>query len=127
MSNDVDYCLDEFSRLFKSVIDFVAPVCEIRVKQRSNPWMNSHILAGIRERDKLLSQFKRNKDSSLYDAYCKVRNSVQRDIKRAKANYFLNKVKQSSGNSDKLWRLLKSLGYSSSCSTSKIVLEDNGS
>ena len=68
--------------------------------------MNSHILAGIRERDKLLSQFKRNKDSSLYDAYCKVRNSVQRDIKRAKANYFLNKVKQSSGNSDKLWRLL---------------------
>ena len=32
ISNDVDYCLDEFSRLFRSVIDFVALVCDIRVK-----------------------------------------------------------------------------------------------
>ena len=63
--------------------------------------MNSHILAGIRERDKLLSQFKRNKDSSVHEAYCKVQNSAQRDIKRPKANYFENKVKQSIGNSDK--------------------------
>ena len=55
--------------------------------------MNSHILAGIRERDKLLSQFKRNKDSSVHEAYCKVQNSAQRDIKRPKANYFENKVK----------------------------------
>ena len=32
ISNDVDYCLDEFSCLFRSVIDFVALVCDIRVK-----------------------------------------------------------------------------------------------
>ena len=100
---------------------------EIRVRQQPNPWMNSHILAGIRRRDKLLARFKRNRnDSSLYKAYCKVRNQVQRDIKTAKANFFMGKINQSEGDSGKLWGLLKSLGYSDSNVSSRIVLEEDG-
>ena len=96
LSTDVEHCLGEFSRLFKGAINAVAPFREIRIRHRESPWMNSHIMAGIRQRDKLLSQFKRNKgDQSLYKEFCKVRNSVQRDIKRAKADYFMNKVEQS--------------------------------
>ena len=66
-SDNVDFCLDEFSRLFRGVIDKVAPFREIRIKQRTNPWMNSQILAKIRKRDELLSKFKRDRnDSVLY-------------------------------------------------------------
>ena len=93
----------------------------------ASPWMSSDILAGIRKRDDLLSRFKRNKaDVSLYQDYCKVRNSVQRDIKLAKSNFFLGKVKQSEGDSGKLWGLLKSLGYSSGNRSQRVVLEEGG-
>ena len=46
-SADIDFCLLEFNRLFCSVIDTVAPLREIRVRNKLNPWMNSHIFSGI--------------------------------------------------------------------------------
>ena len=128
-STDVNYCLSEFSRLFKSVIDIVAPYKEVRVRGKPNPWMNSEILASIKKRNDLLSRFKRDKNNeSLYKDYCKVRNAVQRDIKLAKENFFKQGVVKNRGDSGKLWNHLKSLGYSkkTSYSSSNIVLEDKG-
>ena len=49
LSSDVNVCLSEFSCLFGSVTDKVAPFREVRVRKKSNPWMNPHILAGIRK------------------------------------------------------------------------------
>ena len=46
-SVDVNFCLSEFSRLFKSAIDVVAPYKDVRVRNKPNPWMNSEILASI--------------------------------------------------------------------------------
>ena len=56
----------------------------------------------------------------------RVRNQVQRDIKMAKADFFLGKIRQSEGNSNKLWGLLKSLGCSDGNTSSQIVLERDG-
>ena len=61
-STDVNYCLSEFSRLFKSVIDIVA-LKEVRVRSKPNPWMNSEILASIKKRNDFLSRFKRDKNN----------------------------------------------------------------
>ena len=55
-STDVNYCLSEFSRLLKSVIDIVA-LKEVRVRSKPNPWMNLEILASIKKRSDLLSRF----------------------------------------------------------------------
>ena len=130
LSVDVDFCLSEFLRLFTTAIDKVAPFHEVRVRKRPNPWMNSTILAAIRKRDSLFRRFKRDRENvSLYREYCKVRNAVQRDIKRAKEDFFKQKVERSKGNSAKLWGHLKSLGggKKASASPSQIVLDDHGS
>ena len=72
-SSDVNFCVTEFSKLFKMALDKVAPFREIRVRSNPNPWMNGIILAGIRERDKLFSRFKRNRgDAELHKPYCQV-------------------------------------------------------
>ena len=128
MSTDVNYCLNEFIRLFNAAVDVVAPFKEVRVRKDSNPWMNATILSGIKERDRLLSRFRKDRnDVSLYSDYCKIRNRVQRDVKMAKENYFKRKVEQNRGNSGKLWSQLKSLGYSNkNGSASKIILEEDG-
>jgi retron-type reverse transcriptase len=129
-SSDVNNCLSEFANLFRAAVDKVAPKRDVRVKQKSEPWISSHIISGIKERDRLLGKFKKDRNNvSLYRDYCRMRNLVQRDIKLAKRNFFQNKVEQNRGDSGKLWDHLKSLGYSDKCSggkNSNIVLEENG-
>ena len=126
---DVDSCLSEFSRIFLSVVELVAPLKEVRVRAKSNPWMNSHILAEIRRRDSLLARYRKDRGNvALYKEFCKARNAVQRDIKLAKQTYFKNGVEKFKGNSSKLWRHLQSLGYckKAASSSSSVALEMNG-
>ena len=91
--------------------------------------MNTDILSRINQRDKLLSQYKKDCNNvSLFREFSKLRNAIQRDIKMAKQQYFNHKVEQNRGNSGKLWQQLKSLGYSNkgSDNSTSIVLEDDG-
>ena len=127
-SADVNFCLAEFSRLFRMAIDSVAPLREVRVRSKKNPWMNAHILSSIRHRDKLFSRFKKDRSNALlYKEYCQARNKVQRDIKLAKETFFKNGVERNRGNSGKLWDHLKSLGFSKKAfNSSAIVLEQDG-
>ena len=61
-------CLDNevawgsFKDSFHSVLDIVAPLKEVRLKQRTEPWMNSDILQNIRHRDETLNKFRKSKD-----------------------------------------------------------------
>jgi hypothetical protein len=121
---NVDEAWTKFKNLLITVIDSIAPVKQVRIKQRSEPWLTSSILLLIKERDKLLSTFKKNRqDPDLYKMYCKVRNQVQRDVKKAKSGYFLNKIEENKNNPKKLWQCLKDLGYSTKVKDcAKIVL-----
>lgn len=44
--------LGPFLKIFTNILDTLAPVVEIRVKQRTEPFMTSYILGLIRDRDK---------------------------------------------------------------------------
>ena len=110
-------------------VDVIAPTRDVRVKQNENPWMNSDILARIKRRDTLLSQYRKDRSNGvLHREFCKIRNAIQRDIKLAKQRYFEQKVDQNKGDSGKLWQQLKSLGYSDKHNkgASKIVIEEDG-
>ena len=81
----------------------VAPVKEIRLKTKAEPWMNSEILELIHERDVLLQNFKKNKNEDVYRIFCKLRNKVQskiekvprgRMVKMAKSEYIAEQVQE---------------------------------
>ena len=111
-----------------SVIDSLAPLKQVRLKQRSDPWMTNDILSQIKHRDNLLLKFKSDRTQKhLYSEYCKVRNKIQRDIRHAKSNYFTNCIDENKNNSKKLWQTLKDLGYSSKVKgAANIVLSIKG-
>lgn len=111
--SDVDRAWCEFKNVFSSIIDQISPIKEVRLKIRTEPWMNSEILDLIRLRDQLLHQFKREQKQDLYSDYCKMRNKVQREVKKAKSNYFQVKIEENKNYPKKLWEHLKALGYSS--------------
>ena len=53
MCFDVEMSWDSFKTILHSVLDSVAPVKEVKLKQRTEPWMNSESLQNIRYRMKL--------------------------------------------------------------------------
>ena len=104
---DVEMAWDSFKDIFHSVLDIVAPLKEVRLKQRTEPWMNSDILQNIRHRDETLNKFRKSEDPDLYKEYCKLRNMVQRETRISKRDYLANKIEENVGNSKKLWNQLK--------------------
>ncbi len=78
-----------FKTIITEVMDEVAPVKEIRIKNRTDPWINNEILHQIEYRDQLLKRLTRHKNYiELRQEYNRARNKVARDIKFAKAEYF---------------------------------------
>ena len=59
MCFDVEMAWDSFKTIFHSVLDSVAPVKEVKLKQRTEPCMNSKILQNIRFRDETLNKFEK--------------------------------------------------------------------
>ena len=91
----------------------MAPLKTVRVKQRSEPWVTGEILEFIRNRTKIFRKFKRTKESSLYNKYVELRNKVQALKNKAKAEYYIQKVKDNKNKPRNLCQILKSLGTSS--------------
>ena len=107
------------------VIDKVAPVKKVRLKQRSEPWITHEILKLIKERDKLLLEFKRSNQKSSYKQFCEIRNLIQNKVKKAKNYFHKDKVEECEGSSSQFSKTLKSIGLSRGTpGSSKICLSE---
>ena len=96
-----------FSQMFKNVIDEVAPLKEVRLKQRNQVWFNREVREMIRLRNQAYSKFKQSKNNDDYLEFKKIRNLTQRKIQICKRDYILNQLDENKGCSKKLWHNLK--------------------
>ena len=93
--NDVNVAWSNFKEIFIQILDEIAPIRHIRIKTRTEPWMNSEILELIRERDKFLKLANKNKNNKdLRLKFNSLRNKVQSEIKKAKSVYLKNKIEE---------------------------------
>ena len=58
---DINAAYSHFMEVITSIIDEIAPLKEIRIRNNTQEWIDEEVLEGIRIRDKLLSKFKRKK------------------------------------------------------------------
>ena len=98
------------NRQLSTVIDSMAPMKEIRVKNNSKEWFDEEILEEIIQRDKLFAKFKKTRKISDNQNYKTARNKVQYLIKRKQKNFVVEKLNQNIGKPKELWKSLKSLG-----------------
>ena len=103
MSENVDEAWEIFKLHFLSELDLLAPLKEVRIKQRTKPWINSDILDLIRNRDNSLTKFRRSKIEHGYNQYLFFRNQVNYKKVEAKADYFVNVVNDNKNQPNKLW------------------------
>ena len=126
-STCADTAWSNFQSLLINIIDKIAPRKTVRMKQRTEPWMTATLLDKIRSRDKMIRLIKNGDQNVSFTDFATLRNSIQRDIKKAKTEFFKNKLDENMREPKKLWHYLGKLGYSSKTSSkSKIVLDIDG-
>jgi len=107
------------------IINNIAPMKEICIKNNTAEWFDEEILEGIRARDKLFSNFKKSKSNVDNKNYNKARNQLQELIKRKKRNFVSQKLTENISKPRKLWKSLQMLGLSNkNRSPSNICLGD---
>ena len=60
-------------------------------------------------KNNLFKQLHKKFDTNVFERYKKQRNTLNREIKRAKANYYKDLIDHSSGNSKTLWKIISEL------------------
>ena len=78
-----------------------APIKCVRVKNRLNPWMSKDITDAMYKRDYL--KRKANNDETLFQMYREQRNTVTKEIRKAKSEYFATVSHKYRNNPKKLW------------------------
>jgi len=107
---DVNEAWCSFSNMFKNVIEEVAPLKEVRLKQRNQLWFNGEVREMIRLRNQAHLKFRQTKNNDDYLEFKRIRNLTQRKIQSYKRNYVLNQLEENQSCSKKLWCNLKQLG-----------------
>ena len=85
----------------------MAPIRQVKVKQRSSPWFSHEILESIQARNKAYKTFKNSQeqhDSVLYKHH---RNEAQSRMDEAKRGYFAEKIIENKNDPKKLWKSLR--------------------
>ena len=91
-----------FKSRFQTIVDSLAPLKEIRIKQSTAPWVTAEIIHKRSERNKALRKFKTTNYECWHNVYLHLRNEVQYKTKAAKANYYEAQVEENKNKPTKL-------------------------
>ena len=79
-------------------------------KRSSLPWINENVIQMMRERgDRALQTSLKSKRITDRHIFTALRNKVTREFRKAKANYFLEIIVNSKGDSKQIWQQIKKL------------------
>ena len=92
---------------FLEICNEVAPIKEIRVKKRVNPWMTPEIVKLIYKRDYLKHKFDVSKSPQILDEYRVIRNNITQMVRENKRRYYNDVTEKYKGNSKELWKELQ--------------------
>ena len=99
---------DAFIAKLTEVIDKLAPIKEVRIKNNTQEWFDDEVHSAIQNRDKRFSVFKRTRLCGDKLAFKRTQNYVQSLIKKKKKQFMKNKLDENIGKPKELWKTLKS-------------------
>ena len=88
--------------IFMSVVNNFSPIKEVRIKQRTEPWVNAGILQSINDRDRAFKAFEGYKSEQNFATFKDLRNKTRTLIYHAKKIFFQSKLETSNKDSKSL-------------------------
>ena len=129
-----DYAITNPEELWEYILSEITtdlntycPIRNFKIKNYRPDWITDQLIESIKDRDYYYVKAKRTGKEDDWNIAKHLRNTTNKQIQQAKANYVLNKLQQYKGDCVKFWKQLKSI-YPSSKSTNraKVTLENNG-
>ena len=96
----------QWKSAFFNICNKHAPIKNIRVKDRNNPWVTQDILQLMYRRDKAHSKAKKSSDTTTWGEYRYLRNLVVSELRRSEQAYFTSEIDKHKGKSS-MWKPLK--------------------
>ena len=106
---DINDAFSYFTKKVTSVIDEVARLRKIQVKNNSLDWFDAEINEGIERQDKSFAKFKKSRVHRDNENCKKAFHKVQHLIKNKEKTYVVGKLNKNIGKPKELWKSLKSL------------------
>ena len=103
---------DKFEEVLHIVVNKFAPLKKASRKEKKlsqKPWVSRELLNLIKQKNKLFKELHKKFDGDIFQKYKKQRNALNREIKRAKENYYKDLIDDSKGNSSTLWKIIGEL------------------
>lgn len=106
LANDnPNIAVNTFIEKFKEVYDHNFPRITHRPSKKiRKPWITRDLLHQINEKNVMYNAFLVSRDPQLLSTFKKFRNRLNKDIQKARQNYFHNIFMQSAGNSASTWK-----------------------
>lgn len=92
----------------------------------SLPWLSDDIKQLMKDRDNALKKAIKSKLSCERQKFASLRNRVIRQLRKAKADFFITIIKNCHGNSKATWDQINKLTGKTSSSNNSIQLKNNG-
>ena len=104
-----EIALQYFKSLLLDIINKHAPLRKHKIKGRDNPWFSEQLSELIHERDLAWATARKSKNKSDWQHFRYLRNKCVSQIRKAKADFYVNEICDSTNNPSKFWKMIKSL------------------
>lgn len=94
----------------KNTIDDFARKAKTKKRQKNSlPWFNTDVWRLMKQRDHALKQALKSKLEHDKRTFVMLRNKVIKELRKAKANFFINIIGEARGNAKLIWKQIKKL------------------
>ena len=117
ITNDPNEMWDEWKHIFLTVADRHAAPITKKVRSEYAPWITSEIKNMMHRRDFLKRKAVKTGSKQFHDAFTKVRNELNKLIKRTKTDYFTNTINNCDNKPKQMWKTINKLTNKNSKTT----------
>ena len=124
--SDADTALELLSNSLTQILDMMAPIRTIQIRENYAPWLSSETKIKMAERDNAKKIASETNCEEHWILYRRLRNTVNRVLRKEKHNWQKDKLKKFEEDSDckQIWRSVKScLNWTTSGTPSQLFYE----
>ena len=104
LNGDVDPAVEMWNTLFTDVANRHAPIKKNRIKGAKTPWMTSDLKNAMRDRDFHHAKAIKTNSKCHWEMYKKMKNFMNKEVKKCKAEYYSDLINKNKGNPSELWK-----------------------
>lgn len=125
--NNPDIAYDELINVLKPIYKASFPFKVVKKNHRTRkPWVTQELLNKIRLKNTLYHKFIKTKDANDLRIFKNIRNHLNKELKKARADYYTNQFASCQGRIDLTWKKLNDVLGKQSCEKELSTLVVNG-